>query len=114
MTAESNAWLVLAPGASQARQRYGPTAWAVLEEMLQRGVPDGGFVLLTASHRCMAGWVGLSKDTVGRAVQRLRRHEVVTIETASADAGTPSRYRVHLARLPIQVMILPSSQQRAS
>ncbi len=55
----------------------GPTAWAVLEELLSRSVGVGPLCEATATTRLLAGGLGVSKDTVARALRRLRHAGVV-------------------------------------
>ena len=62
----------LGPAAHELRRHVGPTAWVVLEEMLQRSTGDDGHVVARVSIRALASSLGLAKDTVTRAVGRLR------------------------------------------
>ena len=54
-------------------RRFGPTAWVVLQELSDRGVAADGGVVACASIRDLALQLGLSKNTVQRALGRLTR-----------------------------------------
>ncbi len=64
--------IVLGPRAHELRDYVGSTAWAVLEEMMQRSTGAGDHVVAQVSIRSLASSRGLAKDTVNRAVRRLR------------------------------------------
>ena len=59
--------IVLGPKAHELRAYVGSTAWAVLEEMMQRSTGDGEHVVAQASIRSLASSLGLAKDTVARS-----------------------------------------------
>lgn len=101
--------IVLGPAAHELRRHVGPTAWVVLEEMLQRSTTDGDQVVAEVSIRSLGSSLGLAKDTVARAVRRLR--ELGAIEAhqtrTSSGAFNAGSYRmavpavcVSLARQP--------------
>jgi len=79
--------IVLGPGAHELRRHVGPTAWVVLEEMLQRSTSDGDDVVAQVSIRALASSLGLAKDTVTRAVGRLRDLGVIDASQARARSG---------------------------
>ena len=54
------------------RRRLGPASWVVFEELLLAAVPAGGGWQAMMSVRVLAERTGLSKDTLARAVARLR------------------------------------------
>jgi DNA-binding transcriptional MocR family regulator len=79
----------LGPAAHELRRHVGPTAWVVLEEMLQRstGDGDGDDVVAQVSIRSLASSLGLAKDTVTRAVGRLRDLGVIDASQARSRSG---------------------------
>jgi DNA-binding transcriptional ArsR family regulator len=95
MTAERRT-IVVSPHARELRRRLGPTAWAVLEELLSASHGDAGDCHSTATVRSLAADLGLSKDTVARALARLRAAGIVIAEQDRAPAGTfaAGRYRI--------------------
>ena len=76
----------LGPAAHELRRHVGPTAWVVLEEMLQRSTGND-HVVAQASIRSLASSLGLAKDTVNRAVGRLRDLGVIEAAQARARSG---------------------------
>ena len=79
--------IVLGPKAHELRVYVGPTAWAVLEEMMQRSAGDGGDVVAQVSVRSLASSLGLAKDTVARAVRRLSDLGVIEAVQDRSEAG---------------------------
>ena len=79
--------IVLGPQAHELRSYVGSTAWVVLEEMMQRSTGDGEQVVAQVSIRSLASSLGLAKDTVTRAVRRLRDLGVIQAEQRRADSG---------------------------
>ena len=69
------------------RAYLGPTAWAVLEEMMQRSTGDGDHVVGQVSIRSLASSLGLAKDTAARADRRLRDLGVIKAEQLRSDSG---------------------------
>jgi DNA-binding transcriptional MocR family regulator len=69
--------IVLDARVGDVRRRVGPTAWAILEELLTRSIGAGPLCEATATTRSLAGGLGVSKDTVARALRRLRHAGVV-------------------------------------
>jgi DNA-binding IclR family transcriptional regulator len=65
--------VVVGPVARAVVVRVGPVAWVVLERMAQQAIADGDDLLVCASVRSLASELGLAKDTVARALRRLRR-----------------------------------------
>ena len=78
--------IVLGPAAHELRRHVGPTAWVVLEEMLQRSTGND-HVVAQVSIRSLASSLGLAKDTVNRAVGRLRDLGVIEAAQARARSG---------------------------
>lgn len=79
--------ILLGPRAHELRAYVGPTAWAVLEEMMQLSTGDGDGVVAQVSIRSLASSLGLAKDTVARAVRRLRDLGVIEAVQARSSAG---------------------------
>ena len=77
----------LGPAAHELRRHVGPTTWVVLEEMLQRSTGDDGHVVAQVSIRSLASSLGLAKDTVTRAVGRLRDLGVIDASQARSRSG---------------------------
>jgi hypothetical protein len=74
--------------ASRLRRRLGPTAWAVLEELITRSDGLAERCESTSTTRSLAGNLGLAKDTVARALLRLRRAGIVTAAQHRTADGT--------------------------
>lgn len=87
MSGEGRCFVVVDP-ASQLRRRLGPTAWAVLEELIAHSHTRAGRCEATSTTRSLAGDLGLSKDTVAGALLRLRRAGIVTAAQRRTAAGT--------------------------
>jgi len=58
----------------------------VLEEMVQRSTGSGDHVVAQVSIRSLASSLGLAKDTVGRAVRRLRDLGVIVAVQARSES----------------------------
>lgn len=105
--------LVVDARSSDLRRRIGPNAWVVLEELLLGASPEGALrnvVVTRATVRALADRTALSKDTVSRAIQKLRRARLVDIEPERHDDSgrfVSVRYLVDLTRMPIAVRVLP-------
>ena len=82
----------------EIRRRVGPTAWAVFEELAlnSRGPRDA--CTASVSVRSLAARLGMSKDTVARAVSRLRAAGLVSARQARGSTGTfaVGSYHLHL------------------
>jgi DNA-binding transcriptional MocR family regulator len=79
--------IVLGPRAHELRAYVGSTAWAVLEEMMQRSAGHGDHVIAQVSIRSLASSLSLAKDTVNRAVRRLRDLGVIAAVQARCESG---------------------------
>ncbi len=102
--------LVVDARSSELRRRVGPNAWVVLEELLLGAAREGrsGVVVARATVRALAERTALSKDTVSRAIQQLRRAQVIDIEPERHDDSgrfVSVRYLVDLARMPISLRL---------
>jgi DNA-binding transcriptional MocR family regulator len=108
--------VVLGPAAHELRRHVGPTAWAVLEEMVERSTGDCDHLTAQVSIRALASSLGLAKDTVARAVRRLRDIELIVAEqrrttVGSFDAGS---YRPAVPEPCIAVVCIPQPVARPS
>lgn len=114
--------IVLGPRAYELRAYVGATAWSVLEAMMQRSHGDGDHVVAQASIRSLASSVGLAKDTVNRAVRRLRDLGVIEALQARSEAGVfeAGSYRLAVpvacisVACPSQSSGAPSAARRSS
>jgi DNA-binding transcriptional MocR family regulator len=79
--------IVLGPRAHELRAYVGSTAWSVLEEMMQRSTGDGDHIVARVSIRSLASSLGLAKDTVARAVRRLRDLGAIVAVQARSESG---------------------------
>ena len=92
--------LVISPDAAGIRRTVGPTSWVVLEELLLASEPTDDGPASTRSCalsvRDLARRLGLDKDTVARAVQRLIDAGHVARSQTRTTAGTFARttYRI--------------------
>ena len=100
--------LVLDARSGHFRRRVGANAWAVLEELLLGatvGLP--GQAVSRATVRALAERTGLSKDTVARSLQRLRKADAFTVEPERHDDSgrfVSVRYLIDLTTLPIDLV----------
>ena len=80
-------FVVVGAAAGELRRALGPTSWVVLEELLlcSTGPADG--CVAQVSVRALAASLGLAKDTVGRAIRRLRYAGLVTVAQQRTVAG---------------------------
>ena len=89
--------LVIDGGAdcSELRRALGPTAWFVLEELAFRATANSeGKLFVQVATRELAGALGLNKDTVTRALARLREYKHIDVVTRGGSAGA-ARFAVH-------------------
>jgi hypothetical protein len=68
-------------------RRVGPTAWTVMTALAVDAKSEGGDMFVRASVRSLAATFGLDKETVGRAVARLRQAELVVHVTERFEHG---------------------------
>jgi DNA-binding transcriptional MocR family regulator len=86
----------------------------VLEEMTQRSTGDGDHVVAQVSVRSLASSLGLGKDTVNRAVRRLRELGVIHAEQARSDNGTfqTGAYRIDVPAVCLTVVTSTTTNAR--
>ena len=88
MSAESTRrTIVVGPAAHELRRYVGPTSWVVLEEMMQAATGPADRLVAEVSIRSLAGSLDLAKDTVTRAVRRLRDLGVIEPEQQRSQRG---------------------------
>jgi DNA-binding transcriptional ArsR family regulator len=80
--------LVVTAGSAELRRRLGSTAWVVFEELLLSSTGDGDGCVASVSVRSLAARLGLSKDTVARALTRLRAAGLVSNCQSRKESGT--------------------------
>ena len=108
--------IVLGPRAHELRAYVGSTAWVVLEEMMQRSTGDGDRVVAQVSIRSLASSLGLAKDTVNRAVRRLRDLGVIHAEQRRSDSGVfhTGSYRLDVPTVCLAVDTSTTTNHRRS
>ena len=108
--------VVLGPAAHELRRHVGPTAWAVLEEMVERSTGDGDHLTSQVSIRALASPLGLAKDTVARAVRRLRKIGLIDADQRRTTVGSfdTGSYRLPVPERCIAVVRIPQPVARAS
>jgi Winged helix-turn-helix DNA-binding len=101
--------LVVGPAGTVLRRRLGPTAWVVLEAAVALAHDAGGDLVLDASARALALEVGLSKNTVARALSMLRESGLVTFMQTRGNDGEfgAGRYVIALPANVLTVAIAP-------
>ena len=89
------------------RRTVGPTPWVVLEALAGRSAASEAVVEIESSTRDLAELLGLSKDTVARALRVLARAELVRrVDRRSDRTGrfTATTYVVDLAGAGVTVL----------
>lgn len=82
----------------ELRRQLGPTAWMVFEELLLASAGSVGSCDAEVSVRALAARLGLAKDTIARALKRLRHLGLVTASQSRTTSGVfaTGRYRLHV------------------
>ena len=78
--------ITVGSGAAELRRRLDPTAWVVFEELLLASTGTETCAA-SVSVRSLAGRLGLSKDTIARALTRLRAAGLITACQSRSDSG---------------------------
>jgi hypothetical protein len=78
---------VVGAGAISLARWVGPMAWTVLTALAVDAESDGADMITRASVRSLAADLGLNKDTVGRALARLRQAQLVVHVTGRFEFG---------------------------
>lgn len=114
-TTSARCRVVLGPSAHVLRRRVDAPAWMVLEEMLEHSEPDstGDSRVAVVSVRSLAASLGVAKDTVHRAVARLRDLGVVEPQQARTSEGSFSAggYRLDIPVACMSIVDDSSSAQ---
>lgn len=93
------------PTSSPLRRRLGPAPWFVLEELVLIGAAEGAETKV----RSLAAGLSLNKDTVARALGRLRAAGLVVAEPQGSCAGRFSTGRYRVAPVPgLQILDQPT------
>ena len=79
--------IVLTAGTVELRRRLDATAWVVFEQLLLESTSDGGVCRASVSVRSLASQLGVAKDTVARALNRLRRAELIDASQSRTATG---------------------------
>ena len=109
----------------ELRQQLGPTAWMVLEELLLASTGPADACQAEVSIRALATRLGLAKDTIARALMRLRHVGLVTASQSRATTGVfaTGSYRLHVpdsitltdhSTIPTAIASRSSSQSRTT
>ena len=110
--------VVLDAGSIDLRRRLGPTAWVVFEELLLVSAGSVEACHASVSVRSLAARLGLAKDTVARALVRLRRVGLVTATQTRTVSGvfTTGSYQLTVPGSITfdDILSTPSASERAS
>ncbi len=79
--------VVLSIESVELRRRLGPTAWVVFEQLLLESTGNGDTCAASVSVRSLAAQLGLAKDTVARALVRLRSAGLVDASQSRTATG---------------------------
>ncbi len=90
--------ITLTGDTTELRRQLGPTAWVVFEELIFASTRTRDGRVASVSIRTLAGRLGLAKDTVARALNRLRRNGLVTAHQSRTDSGVfaTGSYTLHV------------------
>ena len=82
------------------RRALGPTAWVVLEVLVERSEELAGERVSVTSVRAVASELGVAKNTAARALSMLRTAGVITVAQGRDAAGrfAEASYVIHAAR----------------
>ena len=79
--------VVLTAGTVELRHRLDPTAWVVFEQLLLESTGNGNTCEASVSVRSLAAQLGLAKDTVARALNRLRHTGLIDASQSRTATG---------------------------
>jgi DNA-binding IclR family transcriptional regulator len=96
--------VLLAADSVGVRRVLGPTAWVVFEELLLGATATSGGWQASMSVRALGARLGLAKDTVARALNRLRRAGLVTPIQSRTTTGVFAAGR-YLLTIPDSITI---------
>jgi hypothetical protein len=100
--------VALGTTAAILRRRLGPVAWVVLESLIERSRDEGVVTVSDQSARGAAEALGLAKDTVARALQRLAAEHLAFYSPNRDGVG---RFRVgsYVLDLPTGLIVSAST-----
>ena len=104
--------VVVGAASSDLRRALGPTSWMVLEELWLRSAGTADECVARVSIRALADALGLAKDTVARAIRRLRDAGLVTVTQRRTNAGVFDT-GTYLIALPDSVTLVASAPTAA-
>lgn len=98
MSTDPGRRVVVTAEAGALRRRLGPTAWVVFEELLLASTGPETGCGASVSVRSLAASLGLAKDTVARALVRLRAAGLVAVTQSRSTGGVfaASNYELHV------------------
>ena len=99
----TSAVLVIGPDGAALRHQVGPVAWCVLEMLAATPLPGDGDTVVLASVRSLASQLGVSKNTIHRALVKLRSIGLVEAGQRRADSG---RFDAGFCRLRVPASVL--------
>ncbi len=105
--------IVVGPAAHELRRFVGVTSWVVLEEMMQAATGPADRLVAEVSIRSLAASLGLAKDTVTRAVRRLRDVGVLEVEQRRSERGVFEAGVYRLAVPAPCLAVVDSTTQRS-
>jgi len=98
-----SAALVIGPDGAALRRQVGPMAWCVLEALAASPLPGDGNSVVLASVRSIAHQLGVSRNTVHRALVKLTAAGLVEARQRRADSG---RFDAGFCRLCLPETVL--------
>lgn len=100
--------VVVHSASDELGRALGPTSWMVLEELSLRSTGTADECVARVSIRALAEALGLAKDTVARAIRRLRDVGLVTVTQPRTKAGIFDT-GTYLIALPDSVTLVESA-----
>ena len=104
MSTDPHRRVVVSGEASELRRRLGPTGWVVFEELLLASTGPTTACRASASVRSLAASLGLAKDTVARALVRLRAAGLVAVTQSRSTGGVFAASNYEL-RIPPGIIV---------
>lgn len=104
MSTEHTRRVVVTGEASELRRRLGPTAWVVFEELLLASTGPATACCASVSVRSLASSAGLAKDTVARALVRLRAAGLVAVTQSRSTGGVFAASKYEL-QVPLGIVL---------
>ena len=104
MSTDPDRRVVVTGEAGELRRRLGPTAWVVFEELLLASTGPTIACCASVSVRSLASSSGLAKDTVARALVRLRAAGLVAVTQSRSTGGVFAASNYEL-RIPLGIVL---------